>query len=308
MEIINRRRFLMTLPITIFSIIINALTDFAFIWTQYGFFTVRSWRPVQMKQWNRAQLDKSFNQVLKQKQFEQILPKLKDKINALPIGSGFQTMAVSEPPLGYFVFKHGQGYLSAHIEVICIPSDLIKIEKKTKFLEMTFHRFQSGPIIIDDNYWRKLAYELGVGIIDFMNYPPKLDTRKQFDGNTNQNGEDALKRFENEIKPKTRGNDTNPNKKDRNVLNWEPTISKSKIQLPGDWLIIPLQENFCSKMATEHGLDGIYYDNIIGDRDVNSETQTFIHIIIGAILIRLKALHVKNGNFHDIWVRIMKMA
>ena len=50
----------------------------------------------------------------------------------MPIGSGFQIMAVSCPPLGYFVFKHGFGYLSASIEVIYLPPQVIKIEKKPK--------------------------------------------------------------------------------------------------------------------------------------------------------------------------------
>ena len=197
MEAINRRRFLLTLPITILSIILHGLTDFAFVWTDYGFFVVRSWRPVQMKQWNRSIEETTFDRVLRRKQFEQILSKLKDKIKALPVGGSFQTMAVSEPPLGYFVFKHGRGYLSDHIEVICIPPQFIKLEKKTKFLEMTFHRFRADEIRLDDNYWRKLAYELGVRIIDFMNYPPKLDTRQPFESTLNQNPEEYL--YENNI-------------------------------------------------------------------------------------------------------------
>jgi len=58
----------------------------------------------------------------------------------MPIGSGFQIMAVSCPPLGYFVFKHGFGYLSASIEVIYLPPQVIKIEKKPKFKGLSFNR------------------------------------------------------------------------------------------------------------------------------------------------------------------------
>ena len=34
---------------------------------------------------------------------------------------------------------------------------------------------------------------------------------------------------------------------------------------------------------------------------VNNDTRVYIHILIGALLIRLKSLHVKSGIFEEIW-------
>ena len=68
-------------------------------------------------------------------------------------------------------------------EVTCMPSDMIKIEKKAKFLGLTFNRFWAKNVAIDDSYWRKLAFELGHGIMDYMRYPPKIESEQIFENN-----------------------------------------------------------------------------------------------------------------------------
>ena len=54
-------------------------------------------------------------------------------------------------------------------------------------------------------------------------------------------------------------------------------------------------------MASEHGCDNNYYNQLLINYDINTDTRNFIHTIIGALLIRLKSLHVNRGIFDEIW-------
>ena len=97
-----------------------------------------------------------FNRTLRIKQFEQVLPNLQDTLRQMPLGSGLQLVAVSTPPVGYFVFKHGFGYLTSHIEVMCLPPEVIKLNQKPIFQSLSYNRYHSD-IQIDDRYWNKLG-------------------------------------------------------------------------------------------------------------------------------------------------------
>ena len=80
-----------------------------------------------------------------------------------------------------------------------------------------------------------------------------------------------------------------------------PVAAPANIELPGDWLVIPLDESFCNRMASEHGCDNEFYNDLFTDVEVNNDTRVYIHVLIGALLIRLKSLHVKKGVFDEIW-------
>ena len=156
MEKDNYWRFLRSLPITIFCVLLSAIFDFSLVWTSSGFFMTRSWRPTQLQKWNRSFAIHDFNRVLRIKQFEQALPHLRDSLRHIPLGTGLQLVAVSEPPVGYFIFKHGFGFLSSHIEVICLPPDVIKLSKKPVFQSLSYNRYKA-KVEIDDRYWNRLG-------------------------------------------------------------------------------------------------------------------------------------------------------
>ena len=120
-----------------------------FIWTQKGYFVATSWRPVQMQKWNRSIPIHDFNRTLRIKQFEQALPNLQDTLRQMPLGSGLQLVAVSTPPVGCFVFKHGFSYLTSHIEVIS-KTNISKSELQSLLVD----------IQIEDRYWNKLGKDL----------------------------------------------------------------------------------------------------------------------------------------------------
>ena len=80
-----------------------------------------------------------------------------------------------------------------------------------------------------------------------------------------------------------------------------PVSAHANIELPGDWLVIPLDESFCNRMASEHGCDNGFYNELLASVEVNNDTRVYIHVLIGALLIRLKSLHVKKGVFEEIW-------
>ena len=112
-----------------------------------------------MQKWNRSIPIHDFNRTLRIKQFEQALPNLQDTLRQMPLGSGLQLVAVSTPPVGYFVFKHGFGYLTSHIEVICLPPEVIKLDQKPIFQSLSYNRYHAD-IQIEDRYWNKLGKDL----------------------------------------------------------------------------------------------------------------------------------------------------
>ena len=115
-----------------------------------------------MQKWNRSIPIHDFNRTLRIKQFEQALPNLQDTLRQMPLGSGLQLVAVSTPPVGYFVFKHGFGYLTSHIEVICLPPEVIKLNQKPIFQSLSYNRYHVD-IQIGDRYWNKLGKDLTFG-------------------------------------------------------------------------------------------------------------------------------------------------
>ena len=92
-----------------------------------------SWCPVQIQKWNRSKPIHNFNRTFRIKQFEQALLNLQDTLRQMPLVSGLQLVAVSTPPVGYFAFKHGFGYLTSHIEVICFYLKLLNLTKNQYF-------------------------------------------------------------------------------------------------------------------------------------------------------------------------------
>lgn len=159
MEKDNYWRWLRTMPISLFNLLVSAMFDFTFMWTSKGYFIATSWRPVQMQKWNRTVPIQDFIRTLRIKQFEQALPHLRDTLRHMPIGTGLQLVAVSTPPVGYFIFKHGFGYLTNHIEIICMPPDVIKLARKPIFQSLSYNRYKVD-VLIDERYWNRLGKSL----------------------------------------------------------------------------------------------------------------------------------------------------
>ena len=159
MEKDNYWRWLRSMPISLFSLLVSVLFDLTFLWTPKGYFIATSWRPVQMNKWNRTVPIQDFIRTLRIKQFEQALPHLRDTLRHMPLGTGLQLVAVSTPPVGYFIFKHGFGYLASHIEIICMPPDVIKLAQKPIFQSLSYNRYDAN-ISIDERYWNRLGQSL----------------------------------------------------------------------------------------------------------------------------------------------------
>ena len=78
-------------------------------------------------------------------------------------------------------------------------------------------------------------------------------------------------------------------------------FDKRNYMIPGDWLLNPIDERVAEKMATAHGLDTDYYNEILDGRFLDSKSKEAIHKLIGAILVRFKLMCVKDDIFEYIW-------
>ena len=83
-KILPSRAPTLQIPFEQFKSIIHTILQMIFgcplVWSQRGLFTLRSWHPVQIKDWNRLQSSPNLECTLRNKQIQQLLPALDDQI------------------------------------------------------------------------------------------------------------------------------------------------------------------------------------------------------------------------------------
>ena len=123
--------------------------------------------------------------------------------------------AFIEPPLGFWVFKHGSAYQAIHIEVVKIDPEVLKIRMNPTFKGTALEEEKFEIDLEKEEYWETFASELASTLLDSLNLPLQDEYNENMEANYNQ------------------------------VVPSPSEISEEKIPiLPGDWLITPIKGSF----------------------------------------------------------------